>query len=82
MLIKLRSLLKKILHKHKYVILDLYPPRPKYYSTKWRFLIRCECGHSKPTKLPRTIEKVFEVRSVIEYNNRTHKDAANGAPHL
>ena len=54
---------KKIIHRHKYTILKMYPPRPKYDKMEWGFLQQCECGHVKLTKLPRTIEQVIEVQS-------------------
>jgi len=54
----LTLIFKKLFHRHKYTILKMYPPRPKYGDNHWEFLIECNCGHAKLTKMPRTIELV------------------------
>ena len=50
-------------HKHKYVTLDAYPPRTKMFENEYSFLLRCNCGHTKLTNLPRTITMVREVHT-------------------
>tara|TARA_R110000822_G_scaffold84867_3_gene199052 strand:- start:29704 stop:30018 length:315 start_codon:yes stop_codon:yes gene_type:complete len=57
---------KKLFHRHKYTILDMYPPRPTYYSYTWGFLMECECGHSKIATLPRTIKQIHHVGTATE----------------
>ena len=57
---------KRILHRHKYETLDMYPPRPKYNSRKCGFLLGCECGHTKLLGL-HNIKHVNEVHSDFEY---------------
>ena len=53
--------LKRSVHIHKYTTLQMYPPRPKYYSYTWEFLVECDCGVVKLTKLPSTLTKVTEM---------------------
>ena len=59
----IKSIFKKMLHQHKFTTLLMYPPRPKYYTNEWGFLLRCDCGYTKLAKLPRSVVEVFEVRS-------------------
>ena len=55
--------IKKYFHIHKYTTLRMYPPRPKYFSYEWGFLLECECGKLKRAKLPRDIKTVTEMIS-------------------
>jgi hypothetical protein len=60
----IKKSIKKLLHRHKYTELRMYPPRPKYGDNHWGFLVACECGHVKLTKLPDEIDLVREMVSV------------------
>jgi hypothetical protein len=62
---KVISLFKKILHRHKYTTLSMYGPRPQYNTLEWGFLVRCDCGHCKLTKLPGTIKIVECVKDDV-----------------
>ena len=57
----MKAWIKKLLHRHKYTQLRMYPPRPQYGSHEWGFLLDCECGQSDLTKLPGTIKEVTEM---------------------
>ena len=65
LVIFMRDAFKKIMHRHKYTELRMYPPRPQYGDETWGFLVKCDCGHVKLTKLPRDITLVNEVVSEI-----------------
>jgi hypothetical protein len=53
------------MHRHKFETLLLYPPRPIYGDDTWGFLLRCDCGKTKLTRLPYGIKSVMEVHSEI-----------------
>jgi len=61
----MRDLIKRLFHWHKYTTLLIYPPR-KNGSNYYGFLLRCDCGYSKLTKLPYAIKEIFEVRGIGE----------------
>ncbi len=65
LVIFLRDKFKKLMHRHKYTELKMYPPRPKYGYKTWGFLVKCDCGHVKLTKLPSDITFVNEMVSEI-----------------
>jgi len=62
--------LKALFHIHKYKTLLIYPPHSHVCdkercagSNDYGFLMQCECGYNKSTKLPHTITEIFEVKS-------------------
>ena len=66
------SWVKKLLHRHKYVTLSIYPPQ---CGLEYCFLLRCECGHVKSLRLYniRTVEyvqsppkKVYALKEIKE----------------
>ena len=62
-MVRFKQFLKKAVHIHKYKTLLMYPPRKQYQQEqRWGFLLRCDCGYTKLTKLPYGITEVFEVR--------------------
>lgn len=61
----MKKWIKKLLHRHEYSVLEMYPPRPRYNNDEWGFLIRCKCGHKKLTKLPRNIKVVEKIVDYI-----------------
>lgn len=61
-MMSIKSRLKSALHWHKFTTLLIYPPRPKYGQEEFGFLLRCDCGYTKSTNLPRSIAEVFNVK--------------------
>jgi len=58
---------KKLFHRHKYTLLAMYPPRHHYSDYKWGFVMHCDCGHHRLTKLPRTIIEVHHMVTPEQY---------------
>jgi len=64
----IKSRLKQALHWHKFSTLLIYPPHNQRCdqeqckdSNDYGFLIRCDCGYTKLTKLPNSITEIFNV---------------------
>lgn len=65
-----KSRMKELAHWHRFTTLLIYPPHNHVCDREqckenddYGFLLRCDCGHTKLTKLPNGIKEFFEVRS-------------------
>jgi hypothetical protein len=67
---KIKKFFKELFHIHRYTTLLMYQPfeNRKYY----KFLLRCDCGYSKPTKLPRSIKEYYVVTTVSQEKWKEH----------
>jgi len=68
---KLKEILKKVFHIHKYTTLLVYVPNNQ--TDKYDFLLHCDCGFTKLTKLPYGIKEILQVRSVVP-GNKTERE--------
>lgn len=66
---KYLEIFRRLFHIHRYVTLVIYPPHNQRCSkaqckesNTYGFLLRCDCGYYKLTKLPDTITTIFEVK--------------------
>lgn len=55
----LKDKFKKLLHRHKFTTLVIYSPYED--DDTYDFLLRCDCGHTKLTKIPYGIKKIKTV---------------------
>ncbi len=61
-LFKIRNrLLEFEFHFHKYTTLLIYPPILENNSSKYGFLLKCDCGYTKFANMPDTITEYFVV---------------------
>ena len=67
------SRLKELAHRHKFKTLMIYPPHNQVcdkeqcrVSGDYGFMLRCDCGYTKLTKLPMGIEELFMVKTVVK----------------
>ena len=70
--------LKALIHWHKFTTLLIYSPHNQMCNKPqcaendtYGFLLRCDCGYTKLTKLPYTIIEILEVRS--EHNKAVNE---------
>ncbi len=66
----IKSYIKELAHWHKFTTLLVYSPHNSMCdkaqckgNDNYGFLLLCNCGYTKPTKLPYGIKEFFEVRS-------------------
>lgn len=64
----IKARLKELFHIHRFKTLLIYPPhnqkcaKPQCASNNdYGFLLMCDCGYTKPTKLPYGISEIFTV---------------------
>ena len=57
----IKSRLKELWHWHKFTTLLIYPPQCARNDT-YGFLLYCNCGYTKPTNIPYSVKKTFEVK--------------------
>jgi hypothetical protein len=58
----IKSRLKELFHIHKFTTLLIYPPSQDIIH--YDFLLRCDCGYTKTTKMPyKSIVEFYEVKS-------------------
>ena len=64
------KMFKKLFHAHKFTTLLIYPPHNQICdkpqckdNNDYGFLLRCDCGYTKPTNIPYSVTEVFEVRA-------------------
>jgi len=55
----IKNKLKELFHRHKFRTLLIFTP---HSTNKYDFLLRCDCGYTKLTKLPYTITEISEVK--------------------